>query len=75
MTSVGVSREAVSDQRCSLKKGVHKDFSNFTGTQLSDFFERPQACNFIKKETLDRCFPVKFAKPLRKTFCRTTPDD
>ena len=28
----------------------------------------PETCNFIKKETLHRCFPVNFAKFLRTPF-------
>ena len=29
---------------------------------------RPEACNFVKKETLHRCFPVNFVKFLRTPF-------
>ena len=32
------------------------------------------ACNFIKKETLNRCFPVNFAKFLRTTFLQNTSE-
>ena len=28
----------------------------------------PKACNFIKRETLNRCFPVNFAEFLRTLF-------
>ena len=31
------------------------------------------ACNFIKKETWHRCFPVNFAKFLRTPFFYKTP--
>ena len=32
----------------------------------------PETCNFIKKETLHRCFPVNFAKFLRIPFLQNT---
>ena len=35
-----------SHQRCSIKKGVLRNFARFTGEH------RPEACNFIQKETL-----------------------
>ena len=57
------------------KKGALRNFSKFTGKSLcqSLFFNkvaglRPQAGNFIKKETLYRCFPVNFEKFLRTPF-------
>ena len=31
------------------------------------------ACNFIKKETQHRCFPVNVLKCLKKTFYGTPP--
>ena len=34
-----------------------------------------KACNFIKKRSQDRCFPVDFAKLLRNLFYKTPPDD
>ena len=44
---------------CSVKKGVLRNFTKFTGKQLLQklFFNkvaglRPQACNFIEKESL-----------------------
>ena len=36
------------------------------------FFNRPDACNFIKKETLAQVFPVNFAKFLRTPFLQNT---
>ena len=54
------------------KKGVLRNFTKFTGKHLcqSLFFNkvaglRPEACNFIKKETLAQVFPVNFVKFLR----------
>ena len=43
------------------RNDVLKNFAKFTGKHLG-----PEACNFMKKETLrHRCYPVKFAKFLR----------
>ena len=57
------------------RKGVLRNFAKFTGKHLcqSLFFNkvtglRPEACNFIKKETLVQVFPVEFAKFLRTPF-------
>ena len=36
------------------------------------FLIKLQACNFIKKESLYRCFPVNFAKFLRTPFLQNT---
>ena len=52
-----------SDQRCSVKKGVLKYFTNFTGKHLC--WSLFQNCNFIEKRLWHRCFPMKFAKFLR----------
>ena len=58
-----------SHRRCSVKKGVLKNFANFTGKHLcwSLFW------NFIKNRLQHRCFPVKFAKflrtPILKNIC------
>ena len=58
-----------SHRRCSVEKGVYKNFANFTGKNLfwSLFLIKfqGQACNFIKKRLQHRCFPAKFAKFLR----------
>ena len=34
---------------------------------------RPQACNFIKKETLAQVFSCKFCEILKNTFFQVTP--
>ena len=66
-----------SHQRCSMTKGVLGNFTKFTGKHLhqSLFFNkvaglRPEACNFIKKETLAQVFScgVNF----EKTFLYST---
>ena len=54
------------------KNGVLENFAKFSGKHLcqSLFFNKVAgaACDFIKKETLDRCFPMNFAKFLRTPF-------
>ena len=62
-----------------FKKGVHKNFANFTQKHMcwSLFLNkvaRLRACSFIKKRFQYRCFPVKFAKFLiTRFFYRTLP--
>ena len=52
-----------------LKKGVFKNFANFTEIWWSFFWiELQEACKFIKKKLQHRCFPSKFAKPLWRKF-------
>ena len=41
-----------------MKKGVVENFAKFTGKHLL----RPQACNFIKKETLAQVFSCEFCE-------------
>ena len=52
------------------KKGVLRNFAKFTGKQLcqSLFFNKAEACYFIKKEALTQVFPVNFVKFLGKPF-------
>ena len=64
-----------SHQRCSMKKGVLRNLAKFTGRHLcqSLFFNkvaglRPQACNFIKKETLAQVFSCKFCEICENIF-------
>ena len=56
--------------RCSVRNDVLRNFTNFTGKNLSQalFMSEPKACNFIKKRLWHRCFLVNFAK-----FLRTPP--
>ena len=53
-----------SHQRCSVKKGVLRNFTKFTGKHLcqSLLFNKVAgaACNFIKKETLAQVFSCEF---------------
>ena len=48
-----------SHRRCSVRKGVLKNFAKFTRKNLC------QACNFIKKETLVQVFRVSFLNFLK----------
>ena len=64
-----------SHRRCSIKKGIVRNFAKFTRKYLcqSLFFNksaglRPKACNFIEKETRHRCFPANFSKFLTTPF-------
>ena len=67
-----------SHQRYSVRKGVLKNFANFTGKQLcwSLFLWccRPPACKFFIKRLQHKYFPVKFAKllrtPILKNICK-----
>ena len=58
-----------SHRKCSVRKGVLKNFANFTGKHLcwSHFLWscRPLACRFFKRRLQHKCFPVKFANLLR----------
>ena len=46
-----------SHRRCSVRKGVLRIFTKFSGKHLC---QRSEACNFIKKETLARVFSCEF---------------
>ena len=56
-------------------KGVLRNFATFTGKHLCQslfFYEvaglRPQACNFIKNETLAQLFSCEFYEIFKNTF-------
>ena len=57
-------------RRCSKKKGVLKNFSKFKGKHLcqSLVFNKVEACNFIKKETMAQVFFCEFCKNFKNTF-------
>ena len=61
-----------SHQRCSMKKGVLKNFTIFTGKHMrqSHFFNKVAGgtCNFIKKDTLTQVFSCEFCKISKSTF-------
>ena len=59
-------------QRCSVRKGVPRNFAKFTEKHLcqSLFFNKVAggACNFIKKETLAQVFSCEFCEISKNTF-------
>ena len=56
--------EAV-DQKCSVMKGVLRNFAKLTGKHLCQSLFR--ACNFIKKETLAQAFSCEFREISKNT--------
>ena len=50
-------------RRCSVRKGVLRNFVKFTGNYL---------CSLIKKKLWRKCVPVNFAKFLRTPFLQNT---
>ena len=66
-----------SHRRCSVKKGVLRNFTKFTGKHLcqSLFFNKVaglRPATLLKKRLWHRCFPVNFAKFLRTPFLQNT---
>ena len=61
-----------SHQRCSVRKGVLRNFKKFTGKHLcQNLFSNKVAARpatSLKKRLWHRCFPVNFAKFLRTPF-------
>ena len=61
-----------SHRSCSVKKGLLRNFANFTGkhNQVADL----QSASFLQKRFQHKCFPVKFAKllrtPILKNICK-----
>ena len=49
-----------SNQRCSVRKGVLRNFRKFTGKDLWQRNLQALACNFIKKQTLAQVFSCEF---------------
>ena len=66
-----------SHQRCSVRKGVLRNFAKFTGKHLcqSLFFNKVSGsgpATLFKKRLWYMCFPVNFAKFLRAFFSQNT---
>ena len=56
-----------SHRRSSMKKGVLKNVAKFRGKRLCQSLRPgPQACNFIKKETLAQVFSCEFCEIFKK---------
>ena len=73
MLSILLRNKWSSHQRCSVRKGVLRNFVNFTGKHLwqSLFFNKiagPRPATLLKKRLWHRCVPVNFAKFLRTPF-------
>ena len=63
MSNIYLSRR--SHRTCSVKTDVLKDFAKFTGKHLC---QSPQACNFIKKETLAQVVSFEFCEIFKNTY-------
>ena len=66
-------KDRSSHRRCSVKKGVLRNFAKFTGKHLyqSLFFNKIaglRSATLLKKKLWHRCLPVNFAKFLRAPF-------
>ena len=65
-----------SHRTCSVRKGVLRNFAKFTGKHLcqSLFFNKNagRTATLLKKSPWHRCFPVNFAKFLRKPYLQNT---
>ena len=66
-----------SHQRCSMKKGVLRNFTKFPGKHLcqSLFFNKVaglRPATLLKRRLWYRCFPVNFVKFLRTRFLQNT---
>ena len=73
--AINMSRS--SHQRCSMKKGVLKNFTKFTGKHLcqSLFFNKVaglRPTTLLKKRLWHKCFLVNFGKFLRTPFWQNT---
>ena len=79
-TETRFCRGRSSHQRCSIKIGVPRNFTKFTGKHLcqSLFFNKvagPRPATLWNKRLWYRCFPVNFMKFLRTPFYKTRLDD
>ena len=66
-----------SQRRCSLRKGVLRNFSKFTGKHLCQrlYFNKVaglRPATLLQKRLWHRCFPVNFEKFLRIPFLQNT---
>ena len=67
-----------SHQRCSIQKGVLRNFTKFKGKHQCLFFNKVAGLGraiLLKKNFWHRCFPVNFVKFLRTPFYRTPLGD
>ena len=66
-----------SHRRCSVRKGLLRNFAKFTGKQLCQilFFNKVaglRSATLLKKRLWHWCFPANFAKFLRIPFLQNT---
>ena len=59
-------------QRCSIIKGVLRNFAKFTGKHLRQSLFFNKVATLLKKRFWHRCFPMNFAKFLRTPFLQNT---
>ena len=63
-------------ERCSVEKGVLRNFAKFTGKHLRQSLFFNKVCffiNFIKKETLAQSFSCEICEISKNTFYYRTP--
>ena len=77
MSEFEILRDRSSRQRCSIKKGVLRNFTKFTGKHLcqSLLFNKVaglRPTTLLKRRLWRRCFPVSFVKFLRTPFLQNT---
>ena len=65
-----------SQQRCSVRKGILRNFEKFTGKHLCQvlFYNKvagSEHATLLKKRLWHRCFPINFAKFPKTSFHRT----
>ena len=75
--SVSPNFSEAAAQRCSVKKvflEISQNPQEYTSTRVSFLIKlQTEACNFIKKETLARFFPVNFTNSKNNFSYRTPP--
>ena len=69
------SRCKSSHPRCSVRKGVFRNFAKFTGKHLCQSLFLNKVAFLLKKRLWHRCFSVNFAKFVRASFYKTPLDD
>ena len=61
-----------SHQGCSIKKGVLRNFTKFTGKRLCQSLSFNKVAGLRPARLSHRCFPVNFVKFLRTPFLQNT---
>ena len=70
----GVEKCSSSHRRCSVRKGILRNFAKFTGKHLckSLFFNKVANLRSVALLKMRLCFPVNFVKFLRTPFLQNT---